>query len=43
MTAALAFACGAAAGWCARRAYARWHNARLSRADLIGSIVMRAP
>lgn len=43
MSAALAFACGVAAGWFARRTYTRWRNGRLSRAQRIGDIVRRAP
>lgn len=43
MSALLAFACGMAAGWLARRTYVRWRTARLSRAQRIGDIVRRAP
>lgn len=43
MSATITFACGALAGWFARRAYCRWRTARLTRAQRIGDIVSRAP
>jgi hypothetical protein len=42
----LGFACGALAGWLARRAYVRWRSVRAARAVLHGfapTIIKRAP
>ena len=44
MTIALAFACGALAGWLGRRAYFVWRMRRdIDRVLRLGSIVQRAP
>lgn len=44
MSAALAFACGIAAGWFGRRAFVRWRSAKALYAAMRGAhIVSRAP